>query len=194
MMKSTADYDILRMRARLALSNCFRTPQALLLRVVGKGRDREMIAAAATLRKPVTVKDPKFGTLTLSRASASFEGRAVWTKRRVRLTLANDDIGSPQQSLQHARKLFAAQRTWEPAVRHRITTTLYKQWNNGWRTELDQTLSRDQFAAKPRLNSITVEPTGSICFWFDDRDLFAGHSVAVYGKVNKGVTRASIEG
>jgi hypothetical protein len=45
-----------------------------------------------------------------------------------------------------------------------------------------------------KLESITVHPDGRFEFWFDDGDLFWGHSIAVRGSLAEGPTEASVEG
>lgn len=79
MMKRFDDYDVVRLRVRLAEENAFGSPQALLVRVLGKGRGgKEIDAAAAELKKPLTVEDERLGVLTYDRGVEWFEGEAPW--------------------------------------------------------------------------------------------------------------------
>ena len=52
----------------------------------------------------------------------------------------------------------------------------------------------ESFAKRIQLTSIAVEEEGYISFWFDDDDLFAGHSIHVYGNMKEGLKDAEIAG
>jgi len=44
------------------------------------------------------------------------------------------------------------------------------------------------------LSSITVHPQGTFEFWYDDGDLFWGHSIMISGSIEKGLREAGIHG
>lgn len=51
--------------------------------------------------------------------------------------------------------------------------------NGNWLEEGEQRLSREQFKARMKLESITVYPDGAVTFWHSDGGLFRGHSIQV---------------
>lgn len=192
--ESLGGYAVVRMRVRLASTVWQGKRQARIVKLLGRSRDRQMLAEAERLRKPVRFKDPTVGTCTLDRASGDFVARVTWNRRRVALSLRSDPGGSPAKSLAHAKKLFSKQREIEQRIRHVLGTTSYRLWLGSWREEGDRLLSRDVFVARPRLDAITIEPSGAFQFWFDDRGMFWGHGVVVRGTTKTMTMRASLEG
>src|SRR5690606_12667215 len=131
MMKKFSDYDIVRMRARVAVKNSFGSPQAQIERMPQPSDDRQMAKIARSLKKPVRLNDDRLGTLTLDRGSGSFDGKTKWGERRVRLILAAGRDGAPDESLRHARALFRAPRKWQTAMMRQISG-LYGNWREVW--------------------------------------------------------------
>jgi hypothetical protein len=194
MLDSIGDYDVLRMRARVAVDNEMGSPQAQLVRLLGKASDPEMLAAAGGLKKKVVLKHRALGTLRLDRASGDFNGNAKWRDRRVRLSLEVDGRGSPDAAADHARILIGAQREWAPRVERRIVASLFPHWVKTWKLDEDKPLNEAQFLKKLKPTSIAMDPTGSFSVWYDDGDLFGGHAVEVTGRLRDGVKHADLAG
>lgn len=194
MMDALSDFQVIRMRARVAPENLWGSPQALLIRLLKHPKDLELAAVAAQLRKPVRAKHPPFGILTLDRASGTMEGKASWLGRRIGLTLVPSTGGGIEPTLEHARRLFRAQKSWTKRAADRIAADLYQTWREGWREDGRAGLTKKQFTSRMQLTSITVEPEGTFSLWFDDGDLFGGHAIVVRGSLRDGVGEADIAG
>jgi hypothetical protein len=194
-MDRLKDYDIVKMRARVAPTNILGTPQAQIIRFIGKTSDAELARVVGTFKKPVRIKDPLFGVLKLDRASGDFEARAKWSGRPVRISLESSKNGTPDKALQTASQLFRSRRKWTGQAERRILSDLYTMWFDNWREEGgDPDLTRTQFLRRIRLESISTSPDGSFSLWYHDGDLFAGHSIVVDGTLKRGVKHAGIEG
>lgn len=192
-MDEISAYDIVRMRARVAVENSFGSPQAKIVRMLEPVDDREIAATADSLKKPVVVEDEQFGKLKFDRAAGWFTAQARWGRRRIEVNLVANRSTAHGKSLQHAKAIFAAHREWAPQLAERIAD-LHSLWLESWREADDKRLTAKQFAAKIRVESVTVEQSGAFEFWFDDGDLFGGHSVVVSGSLKRGVKEATIEG
>ena len=60
--------------------------------------------------------------------------------------------------------------------------------------EDEEELDAEKFEARLELESIEVRPDGEFCFWFEDGDLFWGHSITVEGTLEGGPEQADIQG
>lgn len=194
MMGRIGDYDVLRMRARLAEKSVLGSPQARLERLLGKSSDPELLAAASKLKRPVAVKHKLLGPLKLDRESGRFIGKARWRNKPMKLSLNVDRHGAPDDSIEHAGALIRAQKVWGPRVERRLIASLLPEWTSVWKLEDDKPLTGAQLIRKLKPSSIWMEPDGAFAIWYEDGGLFGGHAVVVDGKISKGVTAASIEG
>src|SRR5205823_2773489 len=100
-------YDVVHLRARVAEDNVFRTPQALLVEIIGKHTsDGELNRCALELQEPVTFENIRFGKFTLDRRVNWFVAQAPWGRTNVRLSLSMDGCATPQEQLSVARSLW----------------------------------------------------------------------------------------
>ena len=60
--------------------------------------------------------------------------------------------------------------------------------------EDEEELDAEKFESRLELESIEVRPDGEFCFWFEDGDLFWGHSITVEGTLEGGPEQADIQG
>ena len=65
---------------------------------------------------------------------------------------------------------------------------------DSWLEEDEEELDAEKFEARLELESIEVRPDGEFCFWFEDGDLFWGHSITVEGTLEGGPEQADIQG
>jgi hypothetical protein len=189
-------YACVGLMVRLREENVFGSPRGLLTRLLGKDADRELKVVAEELQQPVIVTDPRFGEFTLDRSVNWYESRTQWGSETVRLFLAceDDDSSWPLQSLKNAQRLWAERQEWDRRVRECIVKSLLSLKNDGWLEEGEEPLEAGDFLSRLRLQSIGVKPYDGFEFWFDDGDLFWGHSIEVYGSFAEGLGEASIQG
>jgi hypothetical protein len=192
-MNKVHDYDLVRLRVRLSERNALGKPRALLIRNLGACTDRELAAVAGRFQRPVTIRHPRFGRLTLDRAFDTFEGRGKWGGRsvRVRLTSTGETV---DRSLKWAERLFANQRRWQPCIQKEILADLYDTWMQSWRLEGQKLLGKKEFLAKMRPTTVNFDRSGAFSVWHDDGDLFGGHAVVARGKVTGGIRSVDLEG
>ena len=73
---------------------------------------------------------------------------------------------------------------------------------NEWLADNDQTdreaekdpITEDEFARRILLTEFTVSPGGRFTAYYNDDDMFWGHSVEVSGSLKKGITYANLAG
>jgi hypothetical protein len=184
---------VIRVRARLAADSVSGYQRAVLVSFEGACEsDVELNRVAEELQRPVTHADHQFGTLTLDRRLDEFCAESVWDERSVMLSLAeSEDL---HDNLDTARALWADQTMWSERIMDFATAKLLSLKNRSWLSEDEQEHTPEEFKRKLSLQSISVYPEGRFEFWYDDGDMFGGHSIAVSGTLDVGLTDAGIHG
>lgn len=159
----------------------------------GHSADDELAEQAVVMQKPVTMEDDFFGTLTLDRRIDTFETDAKWGSSVATLSVEGpaEEVAS---SLQCARQLWAAQPDFHARIVACAVEHLLALKNDTWLDEDEEELTPKQFTERMRIQTISVDPSGAFEFWFDDGDLFYGHSIMVSGDLAAGPTDADIHG
>lgn len=183
-------YDVVRAHVRFSdeLS-------ATLIEFLGQDdSDEELTQRAAELQLPVTMEVDFFGTLTLDRRVDWWETEEVWAGTPVRLSISPDESGDIETAAKTAEALWSSQSDWDHRIRARAIDELLTLKNEGWREEGEAEVTAQEFAQRMKLESATVYPDGEFEFWFEDDDLFLGHSIRVSGNLTEGPTDADIAG
>lgn len=185
-------YTVIRIRARVRESD-FGGQQALLEEFVDVDTsDADLNHYAEQLQQPVTFENPTFGTFTLERVGHWFTAQVVWNEKSISLSLC--DSAKVQESLKMAYELWRNQDEWNSKIRDYAVQKLLPLKNENWLDEEEVELTPDTFLDRMTLESITVSSDGSFEFWYDDGNLFFGHSIQISGSLSEGLTRADIPG
>lgn len=194
--KTIRAFDVWRARVRVAEGTRENADDGLLIELLGKSSDKELLFRAQDLKEPIVIKDPSFGSFLLDRRVNWLAGSAKWLKKAVKLNLSMDGATDQQQLLSTARILWGAQADWDKRVRECATAKLLPLKNSAWLDEDqgEKELTTTQFNRRMKMESITVHADGRIDFWFDDGELFFGHSIAVHGTLKDGPTHAEMCG
>jgi hypothetical protein len=167
---------------------------ATLIELIGKEADEELTRRAAELQEPVTIEVDFFGTLTLDRRVDWWETEQVWAGTPVTLSITLAEDGNVASVAKTAEALWRNQAEWDQQVRARAIDKLLVLKNENWRDEDEAEVTAAEFNRRMKLESVTVDPDGGFEFWFEDGDLFLGHSIRVWGNLTDGPTDADIAG
>ena len=141
----------------------------------------------------ITIDVPPFGTLIYDERYNWYAGHAEWRGKDAELVLScgSDDADA---AIRVAQQLFRAQADWDRRIADRALETLLPLKNEVWLGEGERELTATEFTARMTLQSIHVDESGDLTFWYDDGDLFWGHSIQVYGHIERGPQDAQIAG
>ena len=159
--------------------------------------DRELKAILDEQKKPVTFWESGLGTFTLNRAVGWFELETDWLDQPVRLEFDRDE--NRADCLLHLHTLMDKQQEWDRRVRDFAADKLLElanQWaqEGGEEEEEPQEVTREDFMSRMELDAVQVYEDGAFDFWFNDGDLFWGHSIHVTGSLEAGPEDAQMEG
>ena len=148
-------------------------------------------------RKPVVIQDDILGELTYDKQIKSFEGNIAWLGGKVHISLYVDkDNKSGITKAKKALKILVSEpEKWDVDLRSFAAKKLTKlacEWAES--DEEAAEITEESFAKRISLSLIWVTSGGSFTAYFDDDDLFFGHSITVCGSPKKGLLSADIEG
>lgn len=154
------------------------------------------------LKEIIIRKNPKtskvetdfIGTLKLNKTKTTFSAKGKWTDKKVTLVFSVDDNGEIKQGLQAAKALWNAQQEWDNKIKTFAAKELLMLKNEDWLDEDKKKLTATQFKNRMPLGSICFYEDGGFQFFFDDGNLFNGHTIQVAGSIDDGLTQALFQG
>ena len=169
---------------------CVRSPGPV--RVVAG--DVAMKAELARLQKPVVLRDPTLGRMTLERDYDWYSGARRLDRHRYQLSVEQskadlDDRERDRGDLAAAGAFVLRFEAAMPALRRAIARRMRALYNDTWRGEDRPRLSEADFMKPVRLSSATIHAGGSASLIFACGDLFSDHAIEVRlartGRVNE---------
>lgn len=158
--------------------------------------DPELEAAATELRVPVQLDTETLGTLRLDRRIDLFEGEIDYLGRRVGLSVPSlqNSAKIDDDALAVANQLRANLQSLDRKAREFASTQLLELKNDSWLDDEEDELSLQEFQQRISLTALSVEADGTISLYYDDGDIFLGHSIDVRGTIDGELLDASISG
>jgi hypothetical protein len=156
--------------------------------------DAELQAHLKHLQTPIVCHDQVLGEMKWIRSYGWYEGRAVWNGRRAKVRLETKLPEGFYAAKLMARGLWDAEESLVGQIRQTVLADLFELKNGNWLEEGEKPLTEKQFLRRLTLESIAIREDGNWEFWYDDGNLFLGHSICVAGTLGGGPTAASIEG
>lgn len=151
-------------------------------------------------QKDVVLKDDLLGKLIQDRKFGYFVGKAHWLDRNIEVLLDvnKDDKESWNQALAAMRSFFTEQEKWDKEMRKYAAEEL-TELANEWLEDEEETqdcleITEEEFAKRIIIYSVSMDDEGKFRACFEDDNMFAGHTVVVYGSVEEGLDRANMEG
>jgi hypothetical protein len=149
---------------------------AKLVRVLGDAAEDEPLREAAARLRSAAIDDTRFGRLGYDPAHGWYEGKARWGDSEVEILLMNDG-GAAQQALAAAHRLWDEMELVDPELQRRIVAELLPLKSESWLEENEAPLSDADFLSRIALEAVHVHGDGLTEFYYDDGDLFSGHTI-----------------
>lgn len=169
--------------------------QVLMSKYLGKVTDNQTLNDhSIQLQKPVIIEDSVLGKLTLDRTIDIFECDNSWLEGEVSFSLSCDEDGSIESILPKSYSILQSAKLWDSKTKEFSAKKLLELKNDTWLGEDESEFTESQFIEKMSLSTISFETDGSMTFWFDDGDLFWGHTISVTVDENDQLIDAEIMG
>ena len=147
--------------------------------------DVELNRLAKELQIPVILTDSFFGKFTLDRRVDWWETKYKWKEKEISLNVSAE-TEEIEKVIEYAKLVCLNQNVWTEKIELCAVKNLLDVKNSSWLEEDELDLTEDEFRRRLTLESIIVKDLGDIEFWFNDGDLFWGHSILVRGNLLTG--------
>jgi hypothetical protein len=169
------------------------TESTQLLRYIGPSPNPQMQELEVMARNPAPAHDLAMGRFVRDDQLGWIEAEINWMGQNVKATIEAQldiDIADQEQLLA---LLMDRQADWHAHAQTAIIAGLYELWRDGWRQD-DAMLTELEFVRRMTIEAIAMQRGGSFHFWFNDGDLFWGHSVLVCGTFDGGFAPGQMHG
>ncbi len=182
-------YDVVHIKGRITENG------AQLVELVGPySPAHDLNEYARKLQEPVIFKDSTFGSLKLNQRYGWYEANIDWMGHSINLTIPAKNTEPGKEALAAAHSLWKAQAEWQQRMTNYILEELLELKNTAWLGEDEKELAGEDFANALELETISLDAEGGFEFWYNDGNLFWGHSIFVVGNLQDGPTRADLAG
>lgn len=148
----------------------------------------------------MNIEDEVLGTLKLNRDFGLLDGEILWNGEKVSLALEIDleDEETWDTARSCAHKVMASCESWDKSMQEFAAKELTESANE-WLADDDEKedadpITEEVFAQRITLSELVLTYEGDITAYFDDDDMFWGHTVEVGGSLENGIERANIAG
>jgi hypothetical protein len=179
--------SIVAFRGKLIPRERHRPEFVKFLSLIPNYEDAEARAFLRAYLTPIRIVDPTFGRFELDKRLHRFEGKADFSGESIRLILD----GNLDQCFEIARTLWNDAGSWKQRAQRFAIQKLLPVKNQFWLERGQEELTADSFANSLRLETIAISSNGSIEFYYNDGDLFWGHTIELSGEIHSGFTRAN---
>lgn len=156
--------------------------------------DEELEEVLKEQLKDIFYKDPYFGTLKLNKLVNWLEAEVIWIENKVAFSVEYETKEYIDKALRNGQLIFEDKEKWDKEAREFAAKELLELKNDFWLEDDEQELTEENFSQRITLNSFSMTDNGDFDFWFDDGDIFWGHSICVTGNLHKGFNEAQMHG
>ena len=165
-----------------------------LVKALGKSSDTEMEEFLNKQLTPTHYTDEVLGKFLLNRSVNWFEKEIYWLGKKVRISFESDSEEKMKHSCNMLRSIIDDMDKWDKESRICASKDLLELKNDVWLDEDESILTPEDFQNRITLESIGIGSEEDIEFWFNDGDIFWGHSICVYAHIKNGCVSANMLG
>ena len=147
------------------------------------------------------ITDEILGEMTFDESLGSFEGEVEISGQNIYFGISVDNINDKEtvdRLISEFKKFISEFDKWDKRIREFSAEKLTDNANDWLQDSLEDDeefveITEEKFAERMVLNSIGFDENGFEVF-YDDDDMFWGHSILVYGTLENGIEEAEIAG
>ncbi len=150
----------------------------------------------AEYKKPVIIETAAGDKLTLDRSHGAYSGSIKWGDDDIEVRLDVDDgCDICDTAMKTFEALCSESEAWVQKAKLFLAKEFTENANDWQEGEEGYTyITEADFAEKITLCLISICDDGSMEFWFDDGEMFFGHTLVAFGTVEEGFTEGNMMG
>jgi hypothetical protein len=155
--------------------------------------DRELLACQTEMLHPPAEVTYAFGTMRRDPGYNYLRGAAEWGGGTIELSINAEFGGNAERQARALAAILADQPRWH-ADMLAIIDQQYDSWRDNWAQADELNLSRAQFVAHFRLETIAMMSPTMLSFWVSDGGLFGHHHIELQGDPEEGLKTFGLQG
>ncbi|PPS22694.1 DUF2262 domain-containing protein [Brachyspira murdochii] len=156
-------------------------------------KDNDLNIILEKYSEPVYYKDEELGNFELDKSIDMFSKDILWNDNNISVLFEDIDEELNKKSVDIIKKIFNNKKDIDKKLKEYISENMLEDANI-WNDDAEKPdINREEFEKLITLTSITISED-IITFWFDDGDIFWGHSIVVESDCDFNFTDAHIEG
>lgn len=141
-------------------------------------KDNDLNIILEKYSKPVYYKYEELGDFELDKSINMFNKNIEWDNNNISISFENIDEEVNKKSADIIKKIFANKKDIDKKLKDNISENMLEDANS-WNDDAEKPhINKEDFTKLIALTSITISED-IITFWFDDGDIFWGHSIVV---------------
>ncbi len=158
-------------------------------------KDEKMMEILEEMKKPIVVHN-KAGVFKLDRDMNWFEGKIDWlgTPCSVNLFPDEDKNMSIESGLGLLNNIIDNMKKYDSKLRDFAADELLDDANDYAADDDKPAMTREEFCKRMKMSGITIDNDGSASIYFEDDDMFWGHTIVVYTDKDGEMSEADIAG
>lgn len=142
--------------------------------------------------KSVVYDSPVLGQMVYTDKTGEYEGEFNWLGTKIKLT-AEAEPDYVDEIMPALEDICKNSVEWDRKFRAAVGDQLTYLANNWLSDQGKPGISEEEFAARQVMHSIEIGETIFVV-WYEDEEIFGGHSVKIYGEIETGEVKAVMEG
>ncbi|WP_157154398.1 DUF2262 domain-containing protein [Brachyspira murdochii] len=156
-------------------------------------KDNDLNIILEKYSEPVYYKDEELGNFELDKNIDMFSKDILWNDNNISVLFEDIDEELNKKSVDIIKKIFNNKKDIDKKLKEYISENMLEDANI-WNDDAEKPhINREEFEKLITLTSITISED-IITFWFDDGDIFWGHTIVVESDCDFNFTDAHIEG
>lgn len=151
------------------------------------------------MTEPREIVDSVFGRLNYDPELRWYDAKALWMGRPLEVSFVIEDQ-EPASAVALAHTMWLQQEVWAQRIHASLLEELLPLKNETWLEEDEAPVDEREFLARIRPEGVTFfldngpKAMGSLEFFFDDGDLFCGHSLLVQADLDGSIKQVTLAG
>ena len=141
-------------------------------------------------KNPVVINSKVLGTMVYDSLMNEFTGEKTYKGNDVEISFKAEDKNSTE-NIVILENFWSKRASWDKKIKKFVSKEVLDEAEN-W-NDNNSTITEEMIAEAITMSGISMSADGDFTVYYDDGDIFSGHSIVVTGNMGKGLFEANME-